>query len=87
MKIKYKGEKMYEFYPEDEVEVPKKVRVCRLKGVGPGTIFDWIVYGLHPASHSTITLFKYFPSMEEAHNFVSNMSDWEQVLRDEGLIP
>lgn len=77
---------VYEFYPEDAVEQPKRVRVFRVKGVGPGTMFDWAVYGLHPTASSTITLFKYFASAEEAYSFVDRAKDWRQVLIEEGFL-
>ena len=86
MKIKYKGEKMYEFYPEDDVEVPTKFYVRRNQDIGPGTEFDWIAYGYHPKARGTITLVKYFSTMQEAHRFIKSLSGWEELLKSENLL-
>lgn len=77
---------MYEFYPEDALEQPKKIHITRVKGIGPGTIYDWLVYGMHPTAARTITLFKYFPSFDEARSFVGRKITWDQLLKEEGLL-
>lgn len=64
---------LFEFIPENEVEFPKKVRVKRMEGVGPGTQFDWAIYGQHPNSKGLITLYKFFPTLDAAHNFIAQM--------------
>ena len=77
---------IYELYPEDDLEQPKKLRICRVQGLGPGTIFDWQVYGLHPGAPRTVTLLKYFPSIDEAQAFANRRITWEQLLKEEGLL-
>ena len=88
MKIKYKGENpiYYEFYPEDDVEVPTKFYVRRNQDIGPGTEFDWVAYGYHPKSRGTITLLKYFSTMQEARRFIQSLSSLEELLKSENLL-
>jgi hypothetical protein len=77
---------MYELYPEADLEVPKKVRILRVKGVGPGTFVDWMAIGYHPEAKSTVTLLKYFHTQKEGFDFLDTIGSWEQLLKSEGLL-
>lgn len=77
---------LYEFYPEDDVEVPLRIRVKRIEGIGPGTFADWIAYGYHQNAAETITFLKYFATLDDAHRFIAGMTTWQQLLKDEGII-
>lgn len=76
---------MYEFYPETDIEIPKKVKLGRTEGIGPRTPFDWYILGYHPKQKSTITLYKFFSSFDKAQEFLLSKKDWVQILIDEGL--
>lgn len=76
---------LYEYYPENDVEIPKKLRVMRVRGVGPGTKFDWAVFGYHPTAPGTITLWKYFPNFDSANSFARLNISWRKLLIAEGL--
>ena len=76
---------IYELYPEDDVEAPTKIKIHRVKGVGPGTFIDWMIIGRHPKAKGTVTLLKYFSSHTDALTFVTNITSWQKLLSDEGL--
>lgn len=77
---------MVEFYPENEVEVPKKFRISRTPGIEVGNDFSWMLYGYHPtAQSSTITLLKYFSTFEDANAFLKLGITWKILLKYEGV--
>ena len=76
---------IYEFYPESDVEVPKKVRILRQKGIGPGTFVDWMAIGYHPTSKNTITLLKYFHTQQEGFDFLDKFTTWQDLLVSEDM--
>lgn len=76
---------IYEFYPESDIEVPKKIRLLRLKGVGPGTFVDWMAIGYHPTAKTTVTLLLYFHTQQEGFDFIDNFTTWQDLLISKGM--
>ena len=94
MKLKYVGmnpvckeiqDATEEYFDGSDIEVPKKIRLLRQKGIGPGTFVDWMAIGYHPTAKTTVTLLLYFHTQQEGFDFIDNFTTWQDLLISKGM--